>query len=401
MTTDPNAAPRRNALILAAAMAFNGSAPAIAISLGGLAGLHLLGPDKSLATAPVTGYNIGVALAALPAALYMARVGRRVGFMSGAAVGVLGAFVACFALMQHSFWLFAFGLLLSGMGTSFGQQYRFAAADEGTEDFKPKAISWVLAGGVFAAILGPQTAINFRDSMEGVPFAGAFLASAGLVGIAGIILSFLRFQKPKPRAEQGPYTGRPLMDIMGQPKFVVAVLCAVGSYSLMAFVMTAAPLAMAICGHTINDSTNGIMFHVIAMFAPSFFTGHLIARFGKMQIIGSGFIILALCAIVALQGISVAHFWIALVLLGVGWNFGFIGATALLTESYRPEEKSRAQGANDLILFSCVAFASLMSGQVLNSVGWDVLNWIVFPIVMVCLLSLLWLDLTTKRQTVS
>ncbi|MEL7274231.1 MAG: MFS transporter [Pseudomonadota bacterium] len=399
---DPNKSARRNALILATAQAFCGSAAPISIALGGLAGMYLLGDDKSLATAPVTGYNIGVAVGALPAAMLMAQVGRRLGFMSGSIIGIMGAFISCYALIIANFWLFCLGMACSGLGSSFVQQFRFAAADEGTEDFKPKAISWVLAGGVFAAIIGPQAAIFFRDMFAPVEFAGAYFAGAFLIFGGLLVLSLLKFEKPPTREERkNADTGRPLPVIMAQPRFMVSVLCAVGAFALMAYVMTGAPLAMALCGFDVDQSTLGIQWHVIAMFGPSFFTGNLIARFGKERIVAAGMIILATCSVVALLGISLANFYVALILLGVGWNFGFIGATAMLTDCYRPEEKAKAQGANDFILFGSVAVASFMSGATLNAFGeggWDAINYVVFPVVALCLLGLLWLRLMERKQ---
>ena len=333
-TTDPNASAKRNARILSAAMALCGSAAPISIALGGLAGFYLLGDDKSLATAPVTGYNIGVALSALPAAMLMANVGRRLGFISGAVIGICGTLLSSVAIYQGNFVLFCIGMALSGAGGAFTQQYRFAAADQGTDDFKPKAISWVLAGGIFAAIIGPQTAIYFRSMFAPVEFAGAYFAGSFLL-LSGIVaLSFLKFDKPMSRADRkAADTGRPLAEIATQPRFVVSVLCAVGSYALMSYVMTGAPLAMKLCGFDADLSTQGIMLHVLAMFGPSFFTGNLIARFGKERIVATGMVILASCAIVGLLGITLANFYIALILLGIGWNFGFIGATAMLTDT--------------------------------------------------------------------
>lgn len=402
MSVDPNASAKRNVVVLAAAQALTGAAAPISIALGGLVGTYLLAADKSLATAPVTGYNVGVALAALPAAILMARVGRRLGFMSGATVGMIGALISFYAIVIASFWLFVVGMCLSGVGSSFTQQYRFAAADEGTEDFKPKAISWVLAGGVVAAIVGPAAAITFGGAWEGVEFAGAFIAGACLMLAGAFVLSFLKFEKPMSRADQkAAGSGRPLSQIMRQPRFMVSVFCAVCAYALMSFVMTASPLAMQICGFTPNQSTFGISLHVIAMFGPSFFTGNLIAKFGKERIVATGMVLLALCAVVALSGIDLANFYISLILLGVGWNFGFIGATAMLTECYRPEEKAKAQGANDVVLFSMVALASLMSGTTLNSLGWEWVNIIVFPVVVACLLSLVFLHQLARKTDVT
>ncbi len=401
---DTNAPARRNALILSVAQALTGAAAPISIALGGLAGFYLLGQDKSLATAPVTGYNIGVALMAIPAAMLMSRIGRRLGFMSGCVVGMVGMLLSTWAIMQGDFWLFCVGMLMNGAGGAFTQQYRFAAADQGSADFKPKAISWVLAGGLFAAIIGPQTAIYMSDFFTPVEFAGAYFAGTFLLFSGMIVLSFLRFEKPMSKQDRkSADTGRPLSEIISQPKFIVSVMCAVGTYALMSFVMTGAPLAMALCGFKPDQSTWGIQWHVMAMFGPSFFTGNLIAKFGKERIVGVGLLILAVCGVVALAGITLTHFYLALILLGIGWNFGFIGATAMLTETYRPEEKAKAQGANDFILFGSVALASFMSGQTLNAfegtLGWDAINYVIFPVVGVCLLSLGWLKM--KSQVVA
>ncbi|MGI9354132.1 MAG: MFS transporter [Rhizobiaceae bacterium] len=402
--TDANASAKRNARILSAAMALCGSAAPISIALGGLAGFYLLGEDKSLATAPVTGYNIGVALSALPAAMLMANIGRRLGFISGAVIGIIGTLLSSFAIYQGNFVLFCIGMALSGAGGAFTQQYRFAAADQGTDEFKPKAISWVLAGGIFAAIIGPQTAIYFRSMFAPIEFAGAYFAGSFLL-MAGIVaLSFLKFDKPMSRADRkAADAGRPLWQIATQPRFVVSVLCAVGSYALMSYVMTGAPLAMKLCGFDADLSTQGIMLHVLAMFGPSFFTGNLIARFGKERIVATGMVILASCAIVGLAGITLVNFYIALILLGIGWNFGFIGATAMLTDTYRPEEKAKAQGTNDFILFGMVAFGSFMSGQTLNAFegasGWSAINWVVFPVVAICLAALACLQLSSHKVT--
>ncbi|PCI04517.1 MAG: MFS transporter [Hyphomicrobiales bacterium] len=387
-----NAVAKRNVFLLSAAQSVAGAAAPLSISIGGLAGFYLLGTDKSLATVPITAFNVGTALVALPAAMLMRRIGRRLGFISGASIAICGMLIAGFALMVANFWLFALGLMAIGGGNSFTQQYRFAAADQGGEKFKVKAISWVLAGGVGAAIIGPQVVIFARDLMAPVEFAGAYFAGVGLLLCGILILSFLKFEKPLSKLERASEdTGRPLFEIITQPRFMVSLICAIGSYTLMAFVMTGAPLAMIGCGISITDSTLGIQWHVMAMFGPSFFTGHLIARFGKERIVAAGLIILISCALVALSGLELWQFWLALILLGIGWNFGFIGATAMLTDCYRPEEKSKAQGANDFMLFSSVAFASFMSGQTLNAYGWTGLNLVVFPVVALCLIALVYL----------
>ncbi|MFZ1813413.1 MAG: MFS transporter [Rhizobiaceae bacterium] len=399
-----NAAARKNALLYAACQSLNGAAAPINIALGGIVGSYLLGVDKSLATAPVTGFNVGVALGAIPAAMIMRRIGRRYGFMSGAVFGILGLLLSATAIYMHSFILFCCGLALSGFSGAFTQQYRFAAADRGTPEFKAKAISWVLVGGILAAIIGPQTVIWTSDLLSPIPFAGAFLSGTLLFLSSILVMTRLEASVP-PRLEKGTVadTGRPLGQILRQPRFIVAAICGTSSYALMSFVMTAAPLAMIGCGYSQTQSTLGIQWHVLAMFGPSFFTGNLIARFGKETIVAIGLVILVVCALVALAGIDLVHFWGALILLGIGWNFGFIGATAMVTETYTHAERGKAQGANDFILFGTVAFASLMSGQTLNHFGWQGINLIVFPIVALALVALAWLvvDGRNARKTVT
>ncbi|MEQ9690023.1 MAG: MFS transporter [Bauldia litoralis] len=398
VSEDPHA--RRNAFILSAASAINGGIPPIAITLGGLAGIYLLGPDKSLATLPVSGFNLGVALGAIPAALLMREIGRRHGFMSGTLFAVLGGIVSAVAVILGQFWILFAGFLCVGLATSFVQQYRFAAADSGDEAFRAKAISWVMMGGIAAAIIGPQTVIFTRNLLQPIPFAGAFFAMSVLAVIGLGVLTLLSGsarEAPKRVEVKG---GRSLAEIARQPRFVVAVLCAMGSYALMALVMTAAPLAMVACGLGEDNAALGIQWHVLAMFGPSFFTGRLIARFGAEAIITVGMALLAGCAAVALSGIALAHFWIALILLGVGWNFGFIGATAMLTQTYRPEERSKVQGLNDFLVFGTVATASFGSGSIFSSFGWDWINLAVFPVVVLCVLGVAVAVFSRRRMPV-
>ncbi|MCI5077103.1 MFS transporter [Oricola sp.] len=398
------ASAKRTALTLAAAQSVVGSAAPISISLGGLAGFHLLqlgGADTSLATAPVTGFNVGVAIGALPAAMLMRAVGRRSGFMTGAVITALGGAIAAIALFRSSFWLFAFGLIVTGLGGAFVQQYRFAAADNAPPHFRPKAISWVLGGGIFAAVIGPQTVVWTRDLFDPILFAGSFVAMIGLGLIGTLILSTLNIARDKNKeAVVADEPIRPLAEILLQPRFMVAFACGVGSYALMSFVMTGAPLAMVGCGFTPDEAAMGISFHVMAMFAPSFVTGRLIARFGKERIVAVGLILLVGCAIVALSGVALWQFWSALILLGVGWNFGFIGSTTMLIETYNASERNKVQGLHDFLLFSTVAFASLMAGFTLNAFGWEMVNWIVFPVVVFCLVLLGLLVLGARRKTI-
>jgi MFS family permease len=392
MSTTPLADAKRAAFTLAAALAVIGSAPPIAISMGALAGVYLLGPDKSLATAPVTTFNVGTAVGALLAGWLGQMIGRKQSFMSGALITSLGGASAATALFSGSFVFFVLALMVIGLGSGFAQQFRFAAADNSPASFKPQAISWVLGGGIVSAILGPQAVIFTKDMFLPVEFAGAYMSIIlfGLMGFA--VLAFLKLE-PAPIAELGVArdTGRPLGQIIVNPRFLTALLCGVSSYALMSLVMTGAPLAMVGCGFSVNEATLGIQWHVLAMFAPSFFTGKLIARFGKETIVATGLIILIGCAFVALQGIELWNFWLSLVLLGLGWNFGFIGATAMVTDCYRQEEKGKVQGFHDFVLFGTVALSSLMSGKIYNVWGWDALNWMILPVSGICLLALAWL----------
>lgn len=386
------------ALNLAAIQAIIGSAAPIAISTGGLAGFMLLGADKSLATAPATGFNVGIALGALPAAFAISALGRRGGFTAGAAMTGLGGLVACLALIYSNFWVFALGLLIIGIGGAFVQQYRFAAADAAPPEFKPKAISWVLFGGVFTAILGPQIVIFTKDLFAPFTFAGAYAGVVVLAILGALLISFMR--APDVAVNQSASLDAPTRsrkEIVTQPIFMVGLLCSVGSYTLMTFLMTGAPLAMVAAGCTQEQAFLGISWHVLAMYAPSFFTGNLIVKFGRERIIVAGFAILVLTAIVGLHGESLWHFWAALILLGLGWNFGFIGATAMVADSYKSSEKGVAQGFHDAVLFGLVAFASLMSGVVFNAGGWHTQNFIVFPVVAICLAALFALSVVQKR----
>ena len=396
---------KRNALVLATAQAVVGAVAPVSIATGGLAGAYML-TDDTLATAPVAGYNVGVALGALPAAMLMRAIGRRFGLMAGAVVTVTGGLLAAFALFQNAFWLFVAALLVIGFAAAFSQQYRFAAADHAPHEFRPRAISWVLAGGLFGAVIGPQMVIQTRAAFDPVLYAGSFLGIAvlGTIGIA--ILYFLRVPNRAERTadaarDEASTPARPLSRIVRQPAYITALTCSVGGYALMTFVMTGAPLAMVACGHSTDTAFLGIQWHVMAMFGPSFFTGRLINRFGRDAIIATGFGLLIACALVAVAGLAVANFWIALILLGVGWNFAFIGATSMVTETYRPSEKNKAQGFHDLVLFGSVALASLLSGTTLNAIGWDALNWTILPVSAVCLCVLFGLRRFAQQSAVN
>lgn len=376
---------KRAARILAAAQAFGQANMSIIVASAGLAGYYLA-EDKSLATLPVTTSVIGVALTTIPAAMLMKRLGRKLGFLFGALLGLLGGLIAGYAVLIESFWLLCLGTLLAGSNSAFVAYYRFAAADAATDAFRPKAISWVMIGGVFAGILGPQVIIFSKDLFDPIQFAGAFFGQAVLAFLQIMALLFLVV--PELKGERAKAAGRPLSAILAQPRFIVAVLCGIASYALMSLVMTATPLAMVACGFDQSDATLAIQWHVLAMYLPSFYTGNLIQKFGKERVVIAGLIMLAVCGIVALSGITLAHFWIALILLGVGWNFGFIGATAMVTDCYRPEEKNKVQAANDFLVFGSMTIASFSSGKLLNAFGWDSVNLMLFPFLLICFVAL-------------
>jgi MFS family permease len=374
---------RRAALTLAVASAIGGSAGPIAIGTGGLVGMSLLPMEQmGLATFPVSAYVVGSALASVPAALTMRRIGRRLGFILGTGFGAAGAAVAGTAIILASFGLFTLGMVLIGAAGAFLQQYRFAAADAAEPAYKPRAIAWVMAGSVVTGVLGPQIAIHTPGLVPVAPLAGPFLTLIVLYGLAAIVLSRLVVPPPPPIVAGS--AGRPLRSILLQPKFLIALLAAVSSYALMSLVMTATPLAMIEHHHSHDDAQTAIQWHVIAMFAPSFVTGGLIARFGKSAVATAGLLLIAGAATVALSGTALWQFWLALILLGMGWNFGFIAATAMVAELYRPEEAFRVQAMNEFILFTIVAIASFSSGGILVSGGWTVVNVLVYPVVLAC-----------------
>ena len=377
---------KRAALLLATAQAIGGSVGPIAIGTGGIVGAALLSPaDQAYATVPVTTFIVGAAASSIPAALLMRRVGRRIGFMAGAGIGLVGALCATLTILAGSFILFALAMPLLGAANAFAQQYRFAAADASPPDFKPRAISWTLAGGVVTGVVGPQIAIHSQGVFAGSPGAGAFAAMIGLFALAALVLSRLDVPKPAPPVP-GSAPARPLLAIVARRRFAVALISAIVSYALMSLVMTAGPLAMIAHDHSHAQSQEAIQWHVIAMFGPSFFTGSLIARFGKSAVATAGLLLIALSSTVALTGTGLFEFYTALILLGLGWNFGFIASTAIAADLYRPEEAFKVQAFNEFTLFGIVAFASFSSGKLLATVGWEAINLLVFPIVGICLM---------------
>ena len=391
MSTDNNT--RRNMGLLVAAQSLGGASPPIIISLGGLVGQQL-SSNPTASTLPVSIYQLGLALSTLPAAWLMNRLGRRQAYVLGALLGVVSGVIAAQGIAHSDFVTFCIGTALAGFYAACVQSYRFAATDLVDEPAQQaKAISRVMVGGLIAAIIGPQVVIWTRDALPATPFAGSFYSQAALALLALPLLMGLRLPPPQSRAVAGE--ARPLKEIARSPQFVVAAAAGVVSYGLMAFLMTAAPMAMVGCGHSVGEAALGIQWHVLAMFAPSFVTGRLIARFGKRRITALGLVMIAMAGGLALLGLELLHFWGALVLLGVGWNFGFIGATALLTECYHPAERAKVQALNDFLVFGTVAVASFGSGELLHTAGWNGINYGMLPLVAVVLLML---GLQARRQ---
>lgn len=389
---------RRNAFILSGMQALGGANPALVVALSSLVG-QKMASSPDLATLPVGIFNLGLAVGILPAAYLMRRLGRQGGYIIGALLGIGAGLLAAAGIYSLSFVMFCVGTLLAGLYASYVQSYRFAAADDASDTFRPKAISWVMAGGLLGAIIATQTIIHTQDIWPEHPFAAAFLAQAAL---AALVLPFAFGLRLAPgtrnQQEKIPYTGRPLREIASNSYFIIAVVAGVASYVLMNFLMTASPLAMVMHGHSLKESTLGIQWHILAMFGPSFFTGNLIKRFGKIPITFAGVLLLGLASIVALLGMTVPHFWVSLILLGLGWNFGFIGATNMVVDCYRPEERGRVQALNDFIIFTCVALSSFTSGRVLAVYGWYGVNTWTLPISAVVMLALAWLYFKNKRQ---
>ena len=378
--------PYRNVLLLACCQALLLTNAAGLISMAAILGFSLT-ETKAFATLAATTYTIGSALSTMPASLWMARVGRRTGFMTGAAINIGGCALGAVALALQSFALLCVATAVIGIYNAIGLQYRFAAAEIAPGAQRAKAISLVLAGGIAGGFLGPETTRLGRDLFP-VPFAGSFVLLAGWALLALAVQS--RVNVPAPTIEERSGGGRPLRELARQPVFIVAVLAAALSYGLMNLLMVATPLAMSFCSHSYGDAALVIAWHVVGMYAPGFVTGDLIKRFGVLSVIIAGVALMAGCVAVALAGDTVAHFLVALFLLGTGWNFMYTGGTLLLTESYTPAEKARVQGVNDAIIFSTVGVSSFASGALLSTMGWEKMNLIAIPILVVALVAVVW-----------
>ena len=365
------------------------------IAVNGLAGAKLA-PTPALATLTVTGYVIGTALMALPASWFMKHYGRRAGFIVGALLGILGGITCAVAVSIGSFWLLCLGTLCAGTYNAFGQQYRFAAADMAPADWKPKAISWTLAGGILGGFIGPWAGKITRD-IWAVEFAATYASLSVFAVVALLIASRLRVPEMADAGQQG--SGRPLPEIARQPAFVVAVLAAALGYGTMNLLMAATPLAMDICGLSFADAAFVLQWHVLGMYAPSFFTGGLIKRFGVLAILMAGVVLMFACIALALSGVTLMHFWWALFLLGVGWNFLYIGGTSLLTETYKPAERAKVQGGNDFMVFGVQAVSSVAAGALVLGGGWNTLNLYAIPAVAVVAAAVATLVLHRRRLT--
>ena len=375
---------RANVRRLAAAQALTGANAAVIFATGSIVGATLA-PDISLATLPLSIFMLGLAAGTLPTGMISQAFGRRTAFIAGTGCGALCGVLAAVAILQGSFILFCVATFLGGLYGAVSQSYRFAATDSASAAYRPKAISWVMAGGVFAGVLGPQLVQWTMDIWPPYLFAVSFLVQTIVALVAMAVLAGVNAPKPAPAQMTG---GRPLLEIVRKPRFIAAALCVAVSYTAMNFLMTSAPLAMKFCGLSLSDSNFGIQWHIVAMFGPSFFTGSLISRFGAAKVAVAGLILEAAAAVIGLSGITAMHFWAGLFVVGVGWNFSFVGASALIVETHRPQEGKKVQAFNDFIVFGLVAIGSFSSGQLLASYGWSMVNIVVFPAVALALVGL-------------
>ncbi len=387
---------RANVLRLAAAQALAGANASVIFATGAIIG-STLSPDPALATVPISVFVVGMAAGTLPTGWLGRRYGRRAAFMAGGTCGALAGLVAALALVAGSFPLYCVATLFGGLYASVVQSFRFAAADGASAAFRPRALSWVMAGGVLSGVIGPQLVTFTMDLWQPYLFAASYLAQAVVALIAMAVLWGVDLPPPPVTASGG----RPLLEIVSQRRFVVAALCGTVTYMLMNLVMTSAPLAMRMCGLPLSQSNMAIQWHIVAMYGPSFFTGALIARFGAQRVVAVGLVLLAAAGITGLAGITLGHFVVGLVLLGLGWNFGFVGASAMVLECHRPEERTRVQSVNDFLVFGTMAVGSFSSGHLLAVYGWAAVNWVVFPPVLLALTMLVAVGVLRRRVVAS
>ncbi len=389
---------RLNAFILALANGLNGMGAVVLMTLGGIVGQILSGRDE-LATLPIAAYSIGSLIMLFPASMMMQRFGRRAGFLVGAELGFIGALIAVYAIYQQSFALFCLSAVFTGFYQAFANFYRFAAADTGRPALRPKAVSWVMLGGLASALLGAQFVLMTKDLLAPAFYAGAFLAASVLAILAMIVLYFVdvphspvhRYDNPDKEAP------RPLREILRQTKIRIAILTGTVSHGVMMFGMTAVPVAMIACNYSVGEAAGVVQVHLLAMYLPGFFTGQLINRFGVERVILTGLLLLLVAGGVALGGVELSRFVMAMALLGLGWNLSFVGATALLTQCYRPSERGLVQAFNEIVVFGFVALTALLAGPVLKWGGWSGINISLFPFVLACMGLVIWMFARERR----
>jgi len=385
---------KANVARLAAAQALTGANSAVIFATGSIVGATIA-PDVSFATVPISMYVLGLAAGTLPTGAISRRYGRRVAFIIGTGCGTVTGLLGAFAILRGSFWLFCCATFLGGLYGAVSQSYRFAAADGTSAAFRPKAVSWVMAGGVFAGVLGPQLVQWTMNLWSPYLFAFSFMVQAAVALVAMAILAGVDAPRP---AQADLHAGRPLFEISRQPRFIAAALCGVIAYPIMNLVMTSAPLAMKMCGLSLSDSNFGIQWHIVAMYGPSFVTGSLIARFGAPRMVALGLTLEGVAATIGLSGITTLHFWATLIMLGVGWNFAFVGASALVLETHLPQEKNKVQAFNDFLVFGTMAVGSFCSGQLLANYGWSAVNLVVYPPVLLGLVVLALVSFAKRRS---
>jgi len=385
---------KRNVAVLFFAQATVGAQLPINLILGGLAGA-VLAENVALATLPLSMMVLAAMFTAPVASHFMGYFGRRTGFLTGVIAGAVGGALSAWAVFIGSFELLLVGTACTGIYQGFQGFYRFAAADTASDAFKPKAISWVLAGGLVSAILGPEVVQMTSDSFAGVPFAGAYVAVVAISLVGGIGLLFLEIPAPA-RREKGAPSGRSLGEILRQPQAITAILCGMISYALMALVMTSTPLALIDYGFSSNQAADVVRWHALAMYAPSFVTGSLISRFGHLRVITTGLVLFGASGATALSGVELPQFYLALVALGLGWNFSFIGATSLLATAHTLDARAKVQGLNDFLVFGLVATASFSSGALLSLYGWATVQFAMAPGLLVAGAALCWLSVQAR-----
>lgn len=392
----------RTAPLFALAQGLMVSVASLIVTCSALVGFDLAS-DKSLATLPLAVMFIATMVGSIPASFLLDRIGRKKGFILSTLIGMTGGALACYAIIIHSFWLFVVGVSLFGLFNSFGNYFRFAAADAVDVEYKSRAISYVMLGGIIAAFIGPNLANFAKDWIQGAAFAGSFMVTIALYVAMFLSLSFIKLPSETKQTLEDENSNktdepaRPLSVIAKQPKFIVAIICAMLGYGVMSLVMTATPLAMRHHSHAFADTSFVIQWHLLGMFVPSLFTGYLIRFLGIYRVLTLGVVLGFVCVAINLMGHTVSHYWAALFLLGVCWNFLFVGGTSLLTETYRPSERAKAQAMNDFIVFTTAAAASLSAGYLQYQFGWKIVNIGVIPVLLLIALSLLWV--TKKSPT--